>query len=50
MLDCYKITRFTNGGSPIEYLVNLPLDELVLSIKTVNKAAEQEKMLIDAEK
>lgn len=49
MLDCYKIARYAQGGAPVEYLKNLPLDELYFEIEIINKAAEQEKMLIDAE-
>jgi len=47
MLNCYKIARFTNGGSPVERLINLPLDELFSEINIVNKAAEQEKAIVD---
>lgn len=50
LLECYKVSRFTNGGAPIERLINLPLNELFNEIKVVNKAAEQEKMIIDAAK
>jgi len=48
-LDCYKISRFSNGGAPVEYLINLPIDELSLQISTVNKAAEQEEAAIKAQ-
>lgn len=33
----------------MDYLKNLPLDDLHLEIDVINQAAEQEKMLIDAE-
>jgi len=46
-LECTKIARFAQGGAPIEYLINLPLDELFLTIDSVNKAAEWEKSIID---
>jgi len=49
LLECYKVARYAQGGAPVEYLKNLPLDELRLEIGIVSKAAEQEKMLIDAE-
>lgn len=49
LLECYKVARYAQGGAPVEYLKNLPLDELHLEIGIINKAAEQEKMLIDAE-
>jgi hypothetical protein len=50
LLDCYKVSRFTNGGASLEYLKNLPLDQLNNEVATTNKAAEQEKMLIEAER
>lgn len=49
LLECYKVARYAQGGAPVEYLKNLPLDDVHLEIRTINKAAEQEKMLIDAE-
>ena len=49
LLECYKVARYAQGGAPVEYLKNLPMNELHLEIEIINKAAEQEKMLIDAE-
>lgn len=49
LLECYKVARYAQGGASVEYLKNLPLDELSLELNTINKAAEQEKMLLDAE-
>jgi len=43
-----KIARFAQGGAPIEYLINLPLDELFDTIDASNKAAEWEKAIIDS--
>ena len=48
LLECYKVARYAQGGAPVEYLKNLPLDELHLEIGVINKAATQEQMLIDA--
>lgn len=50
LLDCYKVARYAQGGATVEYLKSLPLDELFLEIEIVNKAAAQEKMLLDSAK
>lgn len=49
LLDCYKIARFAKGGASVDYLKNLPMDSLMKEIAIVNKAAEQEKQLIEIE-
>ena len=49
LLECYKVARYAQGGAPVEYLKSLPLDDLHLEIGIINKAADQEKMVIDAE-
>ena len=50
LLECVKFARYAQGGAPVEYLKNLPLDELILESQMLNKAAAQEKALIDAER
>ena len=49
LLECYKVARYAQGGAPVDYLKNLPLDELRNEITIVNKAAAQERQLIEAE-
>ena len=50
LLECVKFARYAQGGVPVEYLKNLPLDELILESQMLNKAAAQEKALIDRER
>ena len=50
LLEAFKVSKYLQGSMSIEYLKNLPLDEFRLAIKTTNKVAEQEKMMIDAER
>ena len=49
LLECYKVARYAQGGAPVDYLKNLPLDELRNEITIINKAAAQERQLIEAE-
>lgn len=49
ILDCYKLTRFTNGGANLNYLKDLPLDELFKEIEAANLAAEEEKRIMESQ-